>query len=199
MANDTLENAFSGRLSSGIAACSFLRDFANDRGTVAGNGGQKAGKTEEKQKRANEKEKKARCKADGAPSVKTTARARAKAGVDAVAEASVETVVAANDSANEKTPAVGAGTERLHTRANKTVGQNSGTITRLLLGNTVGGNLDSAKLLLTLAETKNGQKGKEKKRKGRSLALMLASEPEWRGEQTESAAEPGGESLEPKG
>jgi hypothetical protein len=68
-----------------------------------------------------------------------------------------------------------------------------------LLSEALHGKGQSGKLLLTLAETKTGQKDEEHDRPHQSLALLLEGEAEWQGEQSQAASETGEGNLEPEG
>lgn len=70
------------------------------------------------------------------------------------------------------------GVEQLRKAADRKVGQNSEELADLLLDQALGGKLECAKVLVGLAEKKK-RKEPEKKRDRRSLAELLASEPEW--------------------
>jgi len=139
---------------------------------MAGNGGQMAGKFEAELKRAEQKEKlaqvKAVAKADARAEAKATVRARAKA----------------NRGYTSKKAAAS-----LCNAASKAVADNSMDLSEFLLKTTYGGNITSAKLLISLSAPAKADKDTGKKRSGRSLAIDLAAEPVWQEPMTEAAAE----------
>lgn len=135
-----------------------------------------------------------RKKAD-APNGKATGRVSRKKG-----EAESALAVAKTSRKAKQAKAGGeASEESLRSAASKAVGRNKENLAKHLLNETIHGRGQSAKLLLSLAEAKAGRKDEEKDRPRRSLALLLESEPEWRGERTEAAANAGGKNLEPIG
>jgi hypothetical protein len=165
------------------------------RGTVAGNGGQMAGTTEAKLGQSAGKTKKARRKAGDAPTRKTTGRAGLKEGF----EADARKVAKTSRKAKQEEAAGAAGEECLSATASKAVDRNKVNLTRHLLSEALHGKGQSGKLLLTLAETKTGQKDEEHDRPHQSLALLLEGEAEWQGEQSQAASETGEGNLEPEG
>ena len=74
------------------------------------------------------------------------------------------------------------GAERLRQAADKRVGRNSEKLADLLTEKALDGNLASAKVLLALTGAKKPIQEPVKKRRGPSLAELLAAEPEWKGE-----------------
>ncbi|MFZ0394932.1 MAG: hypothetical protein WBE72_12270 [Terracidiphilus sp.] len=80
-----------------------------------------------------------------------------------------------------KVKAAAHGSERLKKAAARQVGRNCGKLTKLLMDKALEGNLDSVKLLVTLAEPKKGSEKPVKKRRGPSLAERIAAEPLWEG------------------
>jgi len=88
----------------------------------------------------------------------------------------------------EKMRKRGNGLERLQRAADRRLGRASETLADLLLEKAKEGKLESAKLLVTLAERRKERKPEEKKKKkreGPSWAELLASEPEWEEEKPE--------------
>ncbi|MGP8187738.1 MAG: hypothetical protein ACLQKY_16875 [Terracidiphilus sp.] len=83
------------------------------------------------------------------------------------------------------------GTAKLGAAAVKTLEENSDKIARSLLESTLGGNVNSAKLLFSLAEGQEQEEreGGGKKKCLRSRADELAAEQEWDGEVMEATAE----------
>jgi hypothetical protein len=82
----------------------------------------------------------------------------------------------------------------------QTVQDNGAEIAKSLLNRTLGGNFSSAKLLISLAEPRAEKEcARKRNRRGRSAALALAEEPEWRDEETEATAETGFADREPEG
>ena len=154
----------------------FYGAIANDRGTVAGNGGKMAGKHAAELK---VREKQTRVKPGVAADVVTHVRAIVATKVETAREKSAD----AND-------------EELQIALGKCLGHNSGKFTRKLLRRTVGSDLLSAKLVFLLAEPQKGRKDTGKNKRGRSVAKMWAAEPQWHGEQTEETAEAGAGSME---
>lgn len=76
----------------------------------------------------------------------------------------------------------GNGLERLESAADRRLGQASEALADLLLEKAKDGKVESARLLVTLAEHRLKRKPpveKTKKRRGPSWAELLASEPEW--------------------
>jgi hypothetical protein len=92
-----------------------------------------------------------------------------------------------------------AGVKKLRIAADKAIGLNSEKITASLMKQTLKGNVNSVKLLLSLAEPQPAQEKAGKRRGRRSAASELAGEPEWPGEPTEAGAEKDGGSREPEG
>ena len=70
----------------------------------------------------------------------------------------------------------GNGAARLKKAADQVVAENSEELARLLLKDALKGKMESARLLVTLAEKTEPPKAK---RRGRSAADILAAEPEW--------------------
>jgi hypothetical protein len=85
----------------------------------------------------------------------------------------------------------GRGASLLSEAADKTLEENSCEIAKSLLDSTLKGNVNSARLLLALAEGPAENEKTGTKRRRRSEAKKLAAEPEWRGEPVENAAETG--------
>ncbi|MGC9159120.1 MAG: hypothetical protein ACP5FH_09020 [Terracidiphilus sp.] len=85
----------------------------------------------------------------------------------------------------------GCGTAKLSAAAVKALEENSEEIAKSLLQRVLDGNINSAKLLLSLADGKEeeGCAGQGKKKRTRSRADALAAEPEWNDEVMEAAAE----------
>jgi len=131
-----------------------------------------AGKFEAELKRAERKEKLAQVKAVA----KADARAKAKAIVR----------MSAKTSRGETSKKA---TECLRNAASKVVAENSDDLSEFLLKTTYGGNITSAKLLISLAVPAKADKDMGKKQSGRSLAIDLAAEPVWQEPMTEAAAE----------
>jgi hypothetical protein len=91
------------------------------------------------------------------------------------------------------------GVKILREAAGKKVGENSGKIAQSLLDGALGGDVNSAKLLLSLAELEPEQEDAGNPQLGWSLALALAAEPEWQEPVIEASAETRGGSREPEG
>jgi hypothetical protein len=82
----------------------------------------------------------------------------------------------------------GNGLKRLQRAADRRLGRASETLADVLLKKAKEGRLESARLLVTLAERRKERKPQEKKKKkreGPSWAELLASEPEWEEEKPE--------------
>jgi hypothetical protein len=76
----------------------------------------------------------------------------------------------------------GNGLKKLQKAADQRLGRDSEALADLLLEKAKEGKVESARLLVTLAEHKKGRRPQEKKKKkrtGPSFAELLASEPEW--------------------
>lgn len=71
------------------------------------------------------------------------------------------------------------GTSKMSAAANKTLEENSEEIAKSLLKSTLGGNVSSAKLLLSLADCQKECKDANVRQCLRSRADELAAEPEW--------------------
>jgi len=71
------------------------------------------------------------------------------------------------------------GSAVLSAKTNKARGEIKGQITKSLIDSSLKGHVQSARLLLELAVKQDEGKGKEKKRRPKSWAKILASEPEW--------------------
>jgi hypothetical protein len=69
------------------------------------------------------------------------------------------------------------------------VAENSDDLSVFLMKTTYGGNITSAKLLISLVAPAKADKDMGKKRSGRSLVIDLAAEPVWQEPMTEAAAE----------
>jgi hypothetical protein len=163
------------------------------RGTVAGNGGQMAGTIEAKLERSVGKVTQARRKAADAPAKKTTGRASLKKGVGT---GTAKVAKASKKAKQEET----AGEEGLRVAASKAISRNKENLARHLLSEALHGKGAQADRLFRVVDPKNRQKkDEEQERPHESLALLLESEPEWRGEQSEEAAETGRGGLEPEG
>jgi hypothetical protein len=93
----------------------------------------------------------------------------------------------------------GKGVKTLRKAAGKAVGKNSGKIADSLLQGALKGDLNSTKLLLSLAELEPAQENAGKSRHGWSVALALAAEPEWQEPVIETTAETNAGSREPEG
>jgi hypothetical protein len=150
---------------------------------------------EAKLERSAGKATKAHRKEADAPNGKATGRASRKKG----GQGSALQVVKTSRKAKQEKAAGKASEEGLGSAASKAVGRNKENLAKHLLSETLHGRAQSAKLLLSLAEAKTGRKDEEKDPPRRSLALLLESEPEWRGKRTEGAANAGGKNLEPIG
>jgi hypothetical protein len=83
-----------------------------------------------------------------------------------------------------------AGVERLKKAADRVLGRNSAKLANLLLDKAVEGKLEGARLLVKLAESKKPPVKPKRTWDGKTLAEMLASEPEWV-EPEEELEEPG--------
>jgi hypothetical protein len=98
-----------------------------------------------------------------------------------------------------RTGRTGKGVKILRKTAGRTVGENSERIADSLLQGVLKGDLNSAKLLLSLAELEPEQEDAGKPQRGWSAALALAAEPEWQEPAMETTAETQGGSREPEG
>ncbi len=137
--------------------------------------------------------KKARGKAADAPSRKTTGRSSLKKDVGTGARKVAKT----SKKAKQEEPA---GEESLRVAASKAINRNKENLARHLLSEALHGKGSQAGRLFRVIEPKTRQKkDEEPERPHQSLALLLESEPEWRGEQSEEAAETGRGGLEPEG
>jgi hypothetical protein len=76
----------------------------------------------------------------------------------------------------------GNGAARLKKAADQVVAENSEELANLLLQDALKGKMESARLLVALSEKTERPK---RKRRGRSVADILAAEPEWDGEREE--------------
>jgi hypothetical protein len=85
----------------------------------------------------------------------------------------------------------GGGTAKLKTAADKELRDNSGEIAKKLCEKLIAGNVSCGKLLIALAEGQDDCEGEAVGSRLRSMALELASEPEWDGELDETEAESG--------
>lgn len=94
--------------------------------------------------------------------------------------------------------AVCKGTAKLSKTANSTVFLHSDEIAQTLLMSTLKGNMNSARLLLSLAEEAGDGAGSGTARLKVSLATAWAAEPAWSEESSESAAETANGSREPE-
>jgi len=91
-----------------------------------------------------------------------------------------------------KKQSLNGGARTLRQLAFQTVQDNGARIAKSLLKQTLGGDFSSAKLLISLAEPRAEKEGARKKnRRGRSVALDLAEEPQWCDQETEATAETG--------
>jgi len=114
---------------------------------MAGNGGQMAGKFEAELKRAERKEKLAQVKAVAKAKVKATVRTSAKRNRGETSKKA---------------------TECLRNAASKVVAENSDDLSVFLMKTTYGGNITSAKLLISLVAPAKADKDMGKKRSGRT-------------------------------
>lgn len=89
--------------------------------------------------------------------------------------------------------------KKLNDAALKLVDDNAPKIAQSLLDSTLEGHVQSARLLVDLAEGNVEGEEAAMSRPFRSLALELAGAPEWKGEMTEAEAETDGGSREPEG
>jgi hypothetical protein len=84
------------------------------------------------------------------------------------------------DHATEPEKAVrGNGVERLKKAANRQVARKSEELAEVLMNKALEGRVESARLLVTLAEKKKPQEKPQKKSHGLKLIDLLESEPEW--------------------
>lgn len=81
------------------------------------------------------------------------------------------------------------GTSKMSAAANKTLEENSEEIAKSLLKSTLGGNVNSAKLLFSLADGQKEYKDEVVRQCLRSRADKLAAEPEWPAELMETGSE----------
>jgi hypothetical protein len=114
---------------------------------------------------------------------KTTGkRPQRRAGKQATSAGSKKTEEPSSAAAGPEKKMRGNGLERLEKAADRRLGQASDTLADLLLEKATKGKVDSARLLVTLAEHRIKRKPREKKKKkrsGPSWAELLASEPEF--------------------
>ena len=73
----------------------------------------------------------------------------------------------------------GSGVERLKKAANRQVARKSAELAEMLMNKALEGKVESARLLVTLAEKKKPQEKPQKKRDHPKLIDLLESEPEW--------------------
>jgi hypothetical protein len=90
---------------------------------------------------------------------------------------------------NRKTKDAGRGTQLLSKAAEREIKENIGTIANLLLNSTLGGNVNSARLLVALADGQTETAVGTKKRRGLSQAQKLGKEQEWRESREKNDAE----------
>ena len=90
-------------------------------------------------------------------------------------------------------------TSKLTKAASKVVNANSVKIAESLLQSTIKGHVQSARLLLDLAERPLESGGEAVTESARSQAEELAAEPEWTGEADDEDAASDGEGLNPEG
>lgn len=95
--------------------------------------------------------------------------------------------------------AVPRGVRTLREAAGNAVGRNSAQLTQRLLDRALAGDLNSAKLLVALADLQPENEDSGKSRRGLSAAQELAAEPEWQETLSEATAETRGGSREPEG
>ena len=81
--------------------------------------------------------------------------------------------------AGPEKPVRGSGVERLKKAADRQVARKSAELAELLMDKALEGKLESARLLVTLAEKKKPQDKPQKKRHGVKLIDLLESDPEW--------------------
>ena len=86
---------------------------------------------------------------------------------------------AAGSGTEPEKPVRGSGVARLKKAANSQVARKSAELAEVLMDKALKGKLDSARLLVTLAEKKGPQEKPVKKRPGPTLLDLLESEPEW--------------------
>jgi hypothetical protein len=79
------------------------------------------------------------------------------------------------------------------------VGRHSKELADLLTGKALKGDLASTRVLVGLAERKKPEPEPARKRSWPTMAMRLAAEPPWKGEQEEDSAEIGEGGLEPEG
>jgi signal transduction histidine kinase len=79
--------------------------------------------------------------------------------------------------------------KKLVKSASSTVESNSDEIARSLLTSTLSGNVNSARLLVSLAEGQAEDDDAEANQPIQTLAMKLAAEPEWTGKPNEATAE----------
>lgn len=135
---------------------------ARGRGMVAGNGG-KMGRSKRKGQAEEEQTK-----------------------IDATEEADLRADAGAGEAAGEEAGAEVSseeGTEHLRGLAIKAMRRRNSRIAHSLLESTLLGDLNSARLLVTITDPKKGGKDELKKPRHPSLGLLLEAEPEWEEEQ----------------
>ena len=86
---------------------------------------------------------------------------------------------AAGNGTEPEKPVRGSGVERLKKAADRQVARKSSELAELLMNKALEGKVESARLLVTLAEKKKPQDKPQKKRHGVKLIDLLESEPEW--------------------
>jgi thioredoxin-like negative regulator of GroEL len=82
-------------------------------------------------------------------------------------------------------------TSKLIKEAGKTLDENSAKIAKSLLDNTLAGSVQSARLLLELADREVGRQDAETTERHYSQADQLAAEPQWTGEVVAAAVKTG--------
>lgn len=106
------------------------------------------------------------------------AEAKQKPGREKRAGGSGARATAGDGTELEKTVR-GSGVERLKKAANRQVARKSAELAEVLMNKALAGRVESARLLVTLAEKKKPQEKPVKKRHGPTLLDLLESEPEW--------------------
>jgi hypothetical protein len=86
---------------------------------------------------------------------------------------------AAGNGTEPEKPVRGSGVERLKKAANRQVARKSAELAEMLMNKALEGKVESARLLVTLAEKKKPQEKPQKKRDHPKLIDLLESEPEW--------------------
>ncbi|MGA2085238.1 MAG: hypothetical protein ABSG60_06960 [Terracidiphilus sp.] len=92
-----------------------------------------------------------------------------------------------------------AGAERLRLAVDKRLGENSERLANMLTDQAMGGNVATTRAMVEIAEHKKAQPEPVKKKRGRSLAELLAAEPAWQDERKEGSAEMGSGGVEAEG